>query len=199
ALEEDGHGRLAARGGTEQQQQPAPDVGAGGRGLEIIDHARQRLVDSKQLALEELARAGALRGIGLRGASMPAEHVPDVLVARACHRRGARGQDVGEKLAEGAFPALGPMQFAEGAQRLDEGGSARRFRVSRKRSHRPSLPFQFVALLRMDREANDASARTPNPDSTLCTVRGGARFPGPATFKTVMTADRSTASVSQPP
>src|SRR6185437_10043362 len=43
-----------------------------------------------------------------------------------------------------------------------------------------------------DRGANDASARTPQSDSTLCTVRGGARFPGPATwYKTLITADRS--------
>ena len=48
----------------------------------------------------------------------------------------------------------------------------------------------------MDREANHASAATPDTDSTLCTVRGGARFPGPATSKTVMTADRSTVSIA---
>src|SRR5487761_1006866 len=122
---------------------------------------------------------------------MPAEHVPDVLVARACQPRGIRGQDVGEELAERAFPALRPVQSAEGAQRLDEGGVAIRFGVSRKRLHRPSLPFQFVALHTMDREANDASVTTPESDSTLCTMRGGARFPSPATFKTLMTADRS--------
>src|SRR5579863_8984894 len=51
------------------------------------------------------------------------------------------------------------------------------------------LPSRSVQCSKKDdREVNDAS----ESDSTLCTVRGGARFPGAATFKTVMTADRST-------
>ncbi len=113
---------LPPDGGPEQQQQASADIGAGGGGLEIIDDARQRLIDAEQLALEQLPRPRALSGVGLRGAPMPAQHVPDVFVAGARQRRGVRGQDVGEKLAEGAFPALRAMQSAEGAQRLDEGG-----------------------------------------------------------------------------
>ena len=61
ALEQDRQRRLAARGRPEQQQQPPADVGAGGGGLEVVDDARQRLVDAEQLALEQLARALASR------------------------------------------------------------------------------------------------------------------------------------------
>src|SRR6185437_9746197 len=119
------------------------NIGARGGGLEVIDDARQRLVDAKELSFEQLARTCALGGVGLRGTSMPTEHVPDVFVARTRHGRGVRRQDVGQKFAESAFPALGAMQSAEGAQRLDERSVTGGFRVSRKRSHRPSLPFQY--------------------------------------------------------
>ena len=93
ALEQDGERRLAAGGRPEQQQQAPPDVGAGGGGLEVVDHARQRLVDAEQLALEQLARALVLGGFGGCGAAVPAQHVPDVLVAGAGECHGVAGQD----------------------------------------------------------------------------------------------------------
>jgi len=74
-LQQDGERRLAARGRTQHQQQPPADIGTGGRGLEVVDDTRERLIDTKQLALEQLARAHVLGGVGLRGAPMPAQHV----------------------------------------------------------------------------------------------------------------------------
>ena len=68
ALQQNGQGRFAARRRAEQQQQSTADIGAGGGRLEVIDHARQRLVDAEQLALEQLARPHALGGVRLRAA-----------------------------------------------------------------------------------------------------------------------------------
>src|SRR5213082_106061 len=141
-LDEDRQRRLAARGLPEQQQQPPADVGAGGRGLEVVDHAGQRFVDAEELALEELPRARALGSVGLRRAPVPAQHVPDVFVTAAGESRGVARQYVAQKLAEGAFPALRAVQAAEGAQGVDEvGGSAAGSLLSRALSHRPSLPL----------------------------------------------------------
>src|SRR2546430_8981070 len=142
ALEQDRERRLAAGGRTEHQQQPPADIGSGGRGLVVIDDTRQRLIDTKELALEQLARAHVLGSVGLRGAPMPAQHVPDVFMTGAGERHRMAGQDVGQKLTERAFPALGAVQAAEGAQGIDEvGGGAVGILVSSERWHRPSLPL----------------------------------------------------------
>src|SRR5207302_1893278 len=98
--------------------------------------------DAVELALEELPRARALGGVGLRRAPVPAQHVPDVFVTAAGESRGVARQYVAQKLVEGAFPALRAVQAAEGAQGVDEvGGSAAGSLLSRALSHRPSLPL----------------------------------------------------------
>ena len=140
ALQQDRQRRLAARGRPEQQQQPAADIGAGGGGLEVVDDARQRLVDAEQLALEQLARAHALGGVRLAGAAVPAQHVPDVFVAACAPAPPDWRAGCWREIAEGAFPALRAVQAAEGAQGLDEVGSAAvGIVLNAERSHRPSL------------------------------------------------------------
>ena len=67
ALEENGEGRFAPRWRPKQQQQPSSDVRSGGRGLEVIDHPPQRLIDAEQLALEELAGLLDVVALGSRG------------------------------------------------------------------------------------------------------------------------------------
>src|ERR1700731_1628423 len=113
------------------------------RGLEVVNDTRQRLIDTKQLAPEQLARAHVLGGVGLRGAPKPAQHVPDVFMTGAGERHRMAGQDGAQKLAERTFPALRAVQLAEGAQSIDEvGGGAVGILVSSERSHRPSLPLR---------------------------------------------------------
>ena len=139
-LEEDRERRLAPGRRTEQQEQPAADVGACSCRLEVVDDARQGLIDAKQLALEELAGARIHRCIGLHRAAVPLQHVPDVLVARARKGCGICGQDIGEKLAESPLPSLRAMQTAERTQRVDEIGSAA-LGILVNAGHRPSLPL----------------------------------------------------------
>ena len=78
--------RLAARRRTEQQQQAPADVGAGGRGLEVVDDALERLVDAEQLALEQRARAAVAHraGCGRTSTACPTG-------TRGCVRASERG------------------------------------------------------------------------------------------------------------
>src|SRR5581483_4422481 len=94
ALQKDGEGRFAAGWRPEQQQQASAHIGPRCGSLEVIDHARKGLVDPEQLALEELARVGAVAGFGRQSASVPAQHVPDVLVTRARHGVRVGRQDI---------------------------------------------------------------------------------------------------------
>src|SRR6185312_13951408 len=100
ALEQDREGGFASRGRSEEQQQPPAHIRARSRGLEVFDDARERLVDTEQLALEELARLQGFRCLWIRALPMPAQHVPDVLMARACEGCGALGEDRLQKVPE---------------------------------------------------------------------------------------------------
>src|SRR5439155_22033552 len=132
--------RLTTGGWAEHEQQATADIRSGCGRLEIINDPRQRLVDSEQLAFEQLARADVVRDVALRSTAMPSQHVPDVLMDGTRHGARTRRQDGGEELAEGALPTLRAMQAAERAQRFDESGMGRGVGVTRERSHRPSLP-----------------------------------------------------------
>ena len=81
ALEQDHERGLAARRRPEQQQQSSADVGARGRGLEVVDDALERAVDAEQLAGEQRGR----RRLGL-----PRLHAPRAArrdTRTACRRR----------------------------------------------------------------------------------------------------------------
>ena len=128
---------LAARGRAEQQQQPAPHVRAGRGRLEVVDDARQRRVDAVQLPLETARRARAVLLPGGVVLAVPAQHVPDVLVAGTRELHGTRRQHRGEEVAEVALPVLRAMLAAVGPQGLDEtqmteraGACGRGFHVS---------------------------------------------------------------------
>ncbi len=97
ALQQDHERRLAARRRTEQQQQASADVGARGRGLEVVDDALERAVDAEQLAGEQRGR----RRLGSPGCTVHArriairaEHVVDVLMRRARQLAGIFGKNV---------------------------------------------------------------------------------------------------------
>ena len=87
ALQQDHERRLAARRRPEQQQQPSADVGARGRGLEVIDDALERAVDAEQLAGEQCGGRSARRcpvaRSTARRVAIRAQHVVDVLMRRA--------------------------------------------------------------------------------------------------------------------
>src|SRR6185312_8475959 len=65
-------------------------------------------------------------------------------MTRPDHRAGVRGQYLFQEFAERTFPALCTVVTAEGAQGIDEIGTARGVRMvvrrRRERLHRPSLP-----------------------------------------------------------
>ncbi len=115
ALQENRQRRLPARGRPEQQQQAPSDVGAGRGGLEILYNAPEGLIDPEKLPAKQ--RLGFLR-IAWLGTCMPApaQHVPDVLMARAREGRRALREDVLQELGERTFPALCAVQTAERAQ-----------------------------------------------------------------------------------
>src|SRR5262249_16128059 len=71
-------------------------------------------------------------------------HLPDVFMTRPDHRAWIPRQYLFQELAERTFPALCTVVTAEGAQGIDEIGTARWVRMMvrrrRERLHRPSLP-----------------------------------------------------------
>jgi hypothetical protein len=127
-LEQDRHCRLAAGRGSEQQQQPAADVGARSSGLEVVDYAAERFVDAEQLALEQFFGAGGLTAVGCTAVSgggrivlaEPAEHVPQVFMAGARQLPPVARHDRAQELAECAGPVLRTVEPAVRAQCLDE-------------------------------------------------------------------------------
>src|SRR4051812_5288 len=127
ALEQDHHARLAAGRGAEQQEQPPADFGARGGRLEVVDDARNRVVDPEELVLEELTAEAAAAAAGRGEAlveSIGVQHVPDVLVAGARDALGV-GREYGlEELGEHAAPVRGAMLLGEVDQRLHEVGVA---------------------------------------------------------------------------
>ena len=108
--------RLAAGGRPEQQQQAPADVGAGGRGLEVVDYALERVVDAEQLVLEELAAEPTLAVVEALGA----HHVPDVLVAGAGEAARVVREDLLEEAGESSRPVRRAVLLGEIAQRPEE-------------------------------------------------------------------------------
>ena len=96
ALQQDHERGLAARRRPEQQQQPSADVGARGRGLEVVDDALERAVDAEQLAREQRGRRRRLvarstpRGAARRDTRRACRRCTDATSASAC--RGSLGR-----------------------------------------------------------------------------------------------------------
>jgi hypothetical protein len=116
ALEQDDQGGLAARRRSQQQQQAPPDLGAGGRGLEIVDHAFDRFVDAEQVVVEQAAALLAM----LVGDASRADHVPDVLVRAARDVLRRLRQQLFHELRKRAGPVPGPVLFGEQGQAVEK-------------------------------------------------------------------------------
>src|SRR3954467_1942847 len=116
ALEENHHARLTARGRPEQQQEPSANFRSGARRLEVVDDARDRVIDAVELVFEQLAAETAVHVVEAVGA----QHVPDVLVARARDALRVGGEYALEEFRQRAAPARGAMILGEFDERLEK-------------------------------------------------------------------------------
>src|SRR4026208_2409291 len=98
-----------AGGGRDQQQQPAADLGARGRGLEIVGDALEGIVDAVELVLEQ--------------SLLRAHHVPHVLVARAGDAAAVDGEHALEEARERAGPVRGAVLFGKFGECADQAGA----------------------------------------------------------------------------
>ena len=115
ALEQYDDARFAAGGRTEQQQQASADFRARARRAEIVGEPLELVVDAEKIFGKQFVARGA---VGALFDALPADHVPDVLVAAA--RDGARvgGKDLLDELGKSARPIGRPVLLGEGNQTL---------------------------------------------------------------------------------
>ena len=113
ALEQDDDARFTACRRSEQQHQAASYFRAGARRAEVIGETLELFVDSEQVFAKQLV-AGFAAGTLFN--ALPADHVPDVLVARPCDGPRIGGENLFDEVSESSRPVGGPVLLCKGDQ-----------------------------------------------------------------------------------
>jgi hypothetical protein len=100
---------LPPEGGPSSSSRRRPDLGARGRGLEIVGDALEGVVDAVELVLEQ--------------SLLRAHHVPHVLVAGARDAAAVGGKHALEEARERAGPVRGAVLFGKFAESADQAGA----------------------------------------------------------------------------
>jgi hypothetical protein len=117
ALQQDDDARFTAGGRSEQQKQASADFRAGARRPKVVGEPLELVVDAEKIFRKEFLTRGA---VGSLFNALPADHVPDVLVAAASDRARIARQHLLDEFSKSSGPVCRPMLLGEGYKTLNE-------------------------------------------------------------------------------